>query len=745
MEKLFSELARLAQHLILTIDNVGKITDCVGDWEQVSGFKPEELKGAKLEKFIDQSHVNRLIHGNLEEKRQDEKSRLMTYFRSRTKARLLVTWQPIYEQGQIFLLAKPDFGQLHYPWLVDKGSDLARVGRWVVDLIDQEICWCPVTAAIHEVPFGYKADLSEAINFYVPEHREAIDNAVQKGISEGKPWDGEYQILTAKGNRCWVRAIGWPVFAGGELIRLEGVFRDINESKLQEIEILQKNKRLESYEYALDQHAIIAKTDSKGVITYVNKNFCEISGYDSSELIGRTHRIINSKTHDDVFFKQLWRDIRYKGSWRGEICNKAKGGSLYWVDSAITAVHDAKGEIVEYLAIRYDITKRKTYEAKIHDEKEKTLAANRSKSEFLATMSHEIRTPMNGVIGLAELLYDEVEDPEHREQIKTIISCGETLVSLINDILDYSKVEAGKMDLDLEAFSPAELISQVSAILRPKAEESNTSYKDTLANMPGLLRGDKRKIGQILFNLIGNSIKFAKDKAVEVSADYHEKDSILCIRVADQGIGMRPETLDSLFKPFAQSADGRKAGGTGLGLAICKRITELMNGSLDVTSTYGEGTSVILRLPLPRVQRSNDEKYSQTAGTESLDDYQRLNILVAEDNDVNRRIVERYLTRLGCKVTFAEDGKIARELLTRQIFDMALLDIHMPHFTGIEVALYARQDLKLEIPLIALTAGVLDDERKACFDAGMNGFLKKPLRMSELNETLLEIAKQIAA
>ncbi|NRA62843.1 MAG: PAS domain-containing protein [Pseudobacteriovorax sp.] len=716
----------------------------MGVWLELTGYDEKDLCGSNIRDYIHDTHSSCF---QIDESADSAPppTEFLCGFYTKNKTRLLLQWQLKQHQQVIYAIARPDSGTLSFPSLLERGLDLADMGRWVVDVLDQEIYWCPITCKIHGVDSSFRTNLQDAINFYVPEDRPKIGSAVEKAIATGAPWDGEFQILTVRGERRWVRAIGWPVTVGGNLVRLEGAFHDIHERKLQELELLSKHKKLLSYETALDKNSIISRTDAAGVISHVNDNFCTISGYSRGELIGNTHKMLNSGTHQPEFFKNLWRSISMMGSWLGEICNRAKDGSLYWLDSTITAIHDEKGRIIEYIAIRNDITQRKIVEQKFQEEKEKTAAANRSKAEFLATMSHEIRTPMNGVIGMAELLYDDLSDPEQKQQIKTIMDCGDTLISLINDILDYSKVEAGKMEVDDTDFKPSALLNQISDIMKPKAEENSVIFSITFENLPEMIRTDKRKVGQVLFNLIGNAIKFSKHSSVHVKASGDQDNSQLIFQVKDRGIGMTDDLIDKLFSPFQEGKAGREAGGTGLGLAICKKIADLLNGSISVTSIPGEGSIFTFQIPynVPETE-SKSKEFSRPIENEG-----RLlvgkKVLVAEDNSVNRIIARRLLEKLGCTIDFAFDGDEAIAQLEKNSYDLALIDIHMPGHTGLEVATMAREQLNIRFPLIALTAGVLDEEQQACYDAGMDGFLRKPIRLDELRAALIQQLERTAA
>jgi hypothetical protein len=361
---------------------------------------------------------------------------------------------------------------------------------------------------------------------------------------------------------------------------------------------------------ALDASSIVAITDDKGVITYVNDKFCEISKYTREELIGKTHRIINSGHHPKAFFKEMWDTIRAGKIWRGEVKNRAKDGTYYWMNTTIVPFLNEDSTPHHYISIRTDITDRVIAQtelaertaqlAKAHDE---AIQANLIKSQFLANMSHELRTPLNAIIGYSEMLMEEAEElglPTIAEDLAKIRNAGNHLLALINDILDISKIEAGKMDVSMETFSLSDVVQDVVSTVCPLIETKGNQL--TTSCVEGAeMTNDELKLRQILMNLLSNANKFTDAGSIHlrVAPEARDGQDGYVFHVQDTGIGMTPEQMSKLFQPFTQAdaSTTRKYGGTGLGLAISKRFSNMMGGDIEVESKFGSGTTFTCWLP----------------------------------------------------------------------------------------------------------------------------------------------------
>ncbi|MBK1643715.1 hypothetical protein CKO25_03370 [Thiocapsa imhoffii] len=397
------------------------------------------------------------------------------------------------------------------------------------------------------------------------------------------------------------------------------------------------------------------------------------------------------------------------------------------------------------------IIMRRRTELALAKAKEGAEAASRSKSAFLANMSHEIRTPMNAIIGLGHLLEHEVTDPKPRAQVGKIVDAARHLLSIINDILDLSKIEAGQLTLEETSFSPVALIQHAFSLLGERATTKGLTLEQSVdPRIPAVLFGDAHRLGQILLNYLGNAIKFSEQGTIRVRARIREEDEgrrLLCLEVADEGIGLTPSQCERLFKPFTQGDDSttRRYGGTGLGLVICKRLAELMGGEVGVESMPGEGSRFWVEIPLRDDKGStpgavNDLHLQPSADLEErlARRYRGVRLLMVEDDPLNAEVASELLRRLGLIVDIAENGQEAVDLARERDYALVLMDVQMPMMDGLSATKAIRHLPGREtLPILAMTANVFEDDRQACLDAGMNDHIGKPVQPERLYSVLL--------
>ncbi len=382
----------------------------------------------------------------------------------------------------------------------------------------------------------------------------------------------------------------------------------------------------------------------------------------------------------------------------------------------------------------------------LEEASQRARAASRAKSEFLANMSHELRTPMTGVLGMIDIVLDTELDAVQRDSLLTAKSCANSLLAVLNDILDLSKVEAGKMDLEEVAFDLPDLAAECVRTFRPRAEQKGLRLElHVRPAVPKRIAGDPLRLRQILNNLISNAVKFTDRGRVSVRIDAGGEPPMLVIEVQDSGIGIPAEKLSTIFEEFTQ-ADGsisRRYGGTGLGLAITRKLVEMHGGQIAVESSPGQGSRFYVSLPLkPEPARCGGAEEAGGSGSESNVEPggARATILIVEDDPVNQNVVAAMLRRHGYPVELASHGGEVLQALERRAAGLILMDLEMPVVDGIEAAHRVRSDPRWRhLPIVAMTAHPMNGDRERCLKAGMNGYVSKPVHRAQLIAAVEEL------
>jgi len=512
---------------------------------------------------------------------------------------------------------------------------------------------------------------------------------------------------------------------------------------------------------ALDESALWLTVAADGRIRSANSRFRDLLGASAMELAEMNFYALVRASHGEFFAQQIAEAVAECGKWRGELSLSSRSGFSIWVEGELSPLVFEQGREPSLIFVGFNISDRKlTDKALIESERNLRIAKNaaeeaaRVKSRFLANMSHEIRTPMNGILGMTDLVLETDLTAEQREWLETVQSCSNSLLTILNDILDISKLEAGRLSLCPNTIQLRPFLQRTVALFSASAGEKGITVVGRAdPAVPARILMDETRVGQVLNNLIGNAIKFSHAGAlvdVRVRVDPPEPGSlglVLHFSVQDSGIGIPPDRVEVIFDAFTQadSSTTRRFGGTGLGLTICRQIAGLMGGRTWAESTVGKGSTFHFTM---HAQAVNDDDGSVVAGSRALTSAEAatiapISILLAEDNAVNRLLAVLILEKLGHRVTVVENGAIAVERFKGEPFDLILMDCAMPEMDGFDATRAIRELEKgseARIPIVALTASALDSDRQICFDAGMDDYLSKPFRKDDLLRMLAKWA-----
>ncbi len=635
--------------------------------------------------------------------------------------------------------------------LIKLMSDTVPDLIWAKDLDDKYlfankvICEKLLKCDTHENPLG-KTDLffseRERSRGYKHTFGEICVNSDEIVKSSQKPGRfledgfvrGEYLVLDVH------KA---PLFDEmGKLIGTVGAGRDVtNDIRIQED--LRKSEAM--YRLLADNvRDVIWTTDNNFNITYASPSIKNLTGYTPEEFIHLPKELQLSHRFRRKFIsvrRFLLKEAKRKSPntrlWEFEWIHK-KGHTL-WVETSTSAIYAENGNFSGFVCVTRETTKKVRARNELKKAKETALEASRAKSEFLANMSHEIRTPMNGVLGMLQLLQRTPLDAEQENYVETALSSGNSLLKIISDILDFSKIEAGKIDLEESRFSLVDVIETTVASFESLIDLQRVKLNIKIEKpLPDFVIADETRLRQILFNLIGNAIKFTERGQIGVRLNHEETGDgriKLLFTISDTGIGVAKQKIESLFEPFVQ-ADGsfrRRYSGTGLGLSIVKTLIEMMKGEIHISSEVGQGTEVnflvFVKACSPMVKEPEVKKNIPLVMPHSQ------KILVVEDENINAMVVSAMLEKLGHHPTLVDNGEKALAILQDNYFDCILMDIQMPHMDGIETAKAIRQrshENCRNIPIIALTAHAMIGDKERFLEAGMNDYLTKPVEIEDL-------------
>jgi len=639
--------------------------------------------------------------------------------------------------------------------------------------------------------WGYPSR-DEVTGKYLPDlflNSEKIDE-VLNSLKEKRLWEGELTAKRKDGSVFIAHCLTSVMYDQRNLIvGYQAAIIDITKSRRAEEELIMLREAINS------AGEVIFLTDSEGIFNFVNHGFVTTYGYSAAEVIGKvTPRILKSGIMPPEIYKEFWKNLISRKEVKGEFKNKRKDGTIIEIEGSATAVLDHNNRIIGFLSIQSDVTYRKKGEEedRISDQKARLILlsviedqkiardelkrlnvelelrieertaqlavakeiaelANHSKSEFLANMSHEIRTPMNAVLGYTELLGNTTVDKTQREYLNSIKSSGRSLLTLINDILDLSKIEAGKMELEYNYVDTHTYFSEFERIFSQKISEKGLNFILDISSMtPMGIHIDETRIRQIVFNLLGNAVKFTSTGSITLrvmtgnhKVDHGSNDSPeelidLIIEVEDTGIGISKEFQRQIFEPFTQERAYKNFGGTGLGMAITKRLISIMNGTISVSSIPGKGSTFTVTVPDVACIRNFTARTVDIQIDKSEIQFEKSVILIVDDTITNRSYLRDALKDSNLKIVEAEDGNSAFEKAKEILPDLIISDIRMPGMDGFQLLNKIKADDRLKhIKVIAYSASVLKAQKEKILKSEFSGLLIKPVNLTELYLALM--------
>ncbi|MBD2177325.1 response regulator [Pseudanabaena sp. FACHB-1998] len=649
---------------------------------------------------------------------------------------------------------------------LQESQQIARLGNWEMDVVTGKIECSPELYNIFKIkPEGKELSYEILASYYASPDYQVRHELVTRAIRYGESYQSDFQIIRADGTMGYIFSKAKPVLnEAGQVTHLVGISMDISDRKLAEISLQESRKFIQT---VIDTIPIpLFWKDRNSIYLGCNAQFASIFSLDSTDaMIGKNDFELSATEIEAIAYRNDDREVMESGKSKLSIVETLTlpDGKQIWLETHKSPLRDWANNVIGVVAMFQDITSRKLAEIQLQQSNEQLLHATKLKDEFLANMSHELRTPLNSILGMSEILLEQIFgelNPKQKKTISTIQKSGEHLLSLINDILDLSKISSGTMELNIEPVSVKVLCQSSIVFVQQQAFQKKIKVSYNIPSDINNIHVEERRIRQVLINLLTNAVKFTPSQgkikllvAVGCGNIWQgeatipqicklQRSPMILFQVVDTGIGIAAKNLQRLFQPFVQvdSALNREYEGTGLGLALVKKITELHGGLVTAESEVDKGSCFTVALPYeidsmsynfsPIAPNPLPESASISAATGAIAPL----ILLAEDNEINIETFNDYLLAFNYRVIIARDGEEAVAMAKEHLPDIILMDIQMPQMDGLQAIRLIRADVRIAaIPIIALTALVMNGDREICLAAGANEYLAKPVKLLQLN------------
>lgn len=758
-EKQYRELVEDASDIIYELDKEGRFSFVNHIMEMLSGFDKEQIIGMPYIKLVfeeDRSEMLTFYLRQIKNRQQDSYFEFRMVTREGSHRWIGQNVRMIFKDHQVEKVNAVARDITLLKKTQDKLAEKDRLYRLlsenstdIITLADAERRFRFLSQSCEDV-IGYKPEElvgRKTIDFIHPDDLLSLTESGDTVRKHGKNIASlEFRFRHKQGHYIWVEAQARPFYDENLKENLvQSAFRDITKRKIAEEQLAERERlyRLISE----NSRDVISLHKPDGTFEFISPSCIDLHGYTPEELIGRA---ASDFMHpDDVTaiaesapeMLKMMESQKTIAPMQFRIMSKHRGP--IWAENMIKPIF-TKGVLSGFQSTVRDISARKEYEMSLQEEKEKAEYATRAKSQFLGMMSHEIRTPMNAIIGLTNLLLGKEEQTEKLEKLKLLKFSGENLLTIINDILDFTKIEAGKIEIESINFDLRKTVNRIIQIMEYRCTDKNIDLVYEFDNkLPLYLVGDPVRIGQALTNLVGNAIKFTNQGEVKVSITQISRSEAgvgIQVEVTDTGIGIPQDKLESIFESFSQaeSSTARKYGGTGLGLPITRKLIHMMGGEIYVRSGEQNGSCFYFTLVL---QEGNDPGEDEEEIKIDNDFFQgkKIHVLLVEDNTLNQLVASEFLLQWGIQVTIANNGKEALERVKSKLYDIILMDLQMPEMNGYDATKNIRSmpDAYFKkIPIIALTASAMINMKEKVVATGMTDFLSKPFQPNDLQNII---------